>query len=273
MTQRRQAQHRTGAWHRESGVTLAELMAVLAVGAVVLAGGVIAFNTALTRAEGGNIASGMQGFMVDIGTYLSNYHRESFAGATEADLQGNNDDFAKIRAAGAWELPGTGVTYNAAIPQAQYDGNGDGDYADPGEFDGPNPNVQRLVTMPSLRFYDSADADDLNEWSIQISPERSLDVSFQILPGETAADLTEVGDGQHCSAPNTDARPDTAIAFEIIMENIDVCNVVATRIQAFDTVMQAWCLDDDTLPVWRFAGTTGNSQGEATLGICFATQN
>ena len=273
MTQRRQAQHSTGAWHRESGVTLAELMAVLAVGAVVLAGGVIAFNTALTRAEGGNIASGMQGFMVDIATYLSSYHQESFAGATEANLQANNDDFSKIRDAGAWGAPGGGVLYNAAIPAAEYDGNGDGDFSDAGEFQGPNPNVQRLVTMPSLRFYDSNDADDLNEWSIQLSPERSLDVSFQILPGTNAADLTEVGDGQFCQAPADTGRPDTAIAFEIIMEDIDVCNVVATRIQAFDTVLQAWCLDDDTDPVWRFAATTGNSQGEATLGICFAVQS
>ena len=251
----------------ERGISLIEVMASLAVIGLVTAGGIIAYNTATDRAEANNLASGLQGFMVDMAEYLAQHHQDSYPGFTEAQMQGAADTAGNVK---AWE-DNWGSTAASAAQRSDSVVNLGAGTPPPVT----NTNMIRLANLPTLRHFDGPDQDVDDEWSIVLSESRALDTSFVLVPGIVArgvgvavGGLRQVSSSTFCPTPADNSLPDTAAIFEIILDDIDVCNGVANRLSRYESVNNAWCKDDDTNPPWRHAG--GNPpDGDAGLYICF----
>ena len=301
------AYKRTIALHQQAvaAISMIEILGVLAIGAVLIGGGVILFNTASDRAEGSNIAQSLQGFVVDMNQYLKSNYREGWVDGSdtidEAGMQvvaANASTHNTVLAKGFNNTTtvGAGVTVTAGgIPDLPTTV-GSTALSAPTQ----NLNMLRFTNLPSVRFYEStapSDPDGIAEWTLYVNEETTYDLAFRLTPGlmesaTTAAAATEIDmvtagnpvtlDTLHqitattnCPSPIDTSLPDTAVVVAIALEDIDVCQQVANRIERFDHVIESWCLDEETEieTLAEVAADDVTTQGESSLHICFGVQN
>ena len=287
---------------RRKGISMIEVLGVLAIAAILIGGGVALFNTATTRAEGSNIAQALQGFMVDMNQYLAQNHNETWSAGvncvvTEAELQGTRDANATVRGRMQKNF-GTGAGGNieslrgGAAVGAAVDVEGTGCAALGANI--ANINMLRFTNLQTVRWYESpasSDPDAVKEWTLYIDDQNTFDLAFSLMPQEivasgagtgqqnavasgtalTQANLHQITANSWCPAHDATDLPDTAVVVAIALEDLDVCQQVANRVTNYDHVLDAWCLNEDTdiqAPV-EITGTTGTTDGDASLHVCF----
>ena len=260
---------------KERGFTLIEIMAALAVAALVAAGAVFAFNTASERAEGNSIMQGMQPFMVDINNYLSVHYSDDVLG-DEGALSGNGSNakpFGTTPASNAVDMLAAGTPTSQNVCEAF---GGAWTSGNPGtcanHSDRPNPNLSRLVNLSSLRHYEGADPDSVAEWNLVLTDDKQLDIAFELTPTATATMSGTVAVGNvhnalGCTAVDAPTLPDVSLNMLIAIEDIDVCQSVANGLLGYDSVQQAQCFDGNTQ--WTWSPPRNEIDGDSVLGICF----
>jgi len=238
-------------------MTMPEIMLGLALIAIVTASGIVAYNEVAPRVAANRIMAGMNGFVVDVTQYLTEYHSDQPAGVAEATASGA---IQKLWAGDATipelTIPCTLVTDHAACMVAGM----------PEMV--ANPNLLRFANMPSLRFGEGAyDEDGDAEWHVPISTNEALDLQFDIIPtgmalGQTAAEWAS------CETHDNPTRPDTAVAVQFAIESRAVCDNLAQAFARYDAVQQAYCLDDESNPPLATA-IPANKDGDVALNVCF----
>ena len=259
--------HRTRIEDREAGLSMPEIMLGLSVLAIVAAAGITAYNNVQPRVRANTLYSGLQGFMVDAAQYLSQYHSEEEE-TTLSTAPVNRKEWD-----GADATPGTftcsgGATLSALETAVGCVAGTAGTVV--------NPNMQRVISMPSLRFGDDTyDEDAIDEWHVPVGGNDAVEVALAILPpiggnsplGRTGAG-TDLWDA--CTIVNA-AGEDTAVLVEMAIESKAVCDNLSQMVSRLDHVQSATCYDEETapaLPAGHFAVAT--DEQEALMVVCFS---
>ena len=242
---------------RQSGMTMIELMSVLAVGAAVIVGGIIMFQEVSNRQQGNRILQGMTAFMVDSGAYM-NIHRDDCDGDTNEDSGGYT---ATLDGTIDTNDPAGGATAPGACRVLQN---------------------RQFANMPSIRFGDETattlgdyDDDALSEWALMINANEGLDIGFVLAPGantdlDAAAGSAALAGGAAGTA-TTDIpcdAGDTSLFMAIAMPTNSVCQSIVGAAEGFQHVESAACRDVNELS--GTAAFADNVDGEAALYLCFA---
>ena len=256
----------TGLWagfrQRQDGLTMPEIMLGLSLIAVVSIGAITAYNQVAPRVAGNNLLSGMNAFLVDAAQYTGQFHTDQPSGQPEASVSGNAGNLKDW--GGTAVVDTITITCTAAnVPHPDCTAAGV-----PAAWAVPNPNVLRLVNMPSLRHGDGAyDQDPVAEWHIPISDNVAIEVAFEVIP-DNGLSAQGVGIWGVCPINDNPTLPDTALVVQAALDNKATCDYVAQAIERMDHISNAWCLDNETNPVAPALGA--NTNGDVALNMCFS---
>ena len=257
--------HRTDARRKQRGITMPEAMLGLAIIAIVTSAGIVAYNQVVPRTTANTYYAGLQGFMVDTMSYLVNYHTDQPGGLSEANAAKSSNVKAWTSVDG--KVEDISVTCSVAAPCPNGNTTGTQSFA--------NPNMQRLVNMPSLRFGDGTyDEDSVAEWHIPISANQALEVAFATIP-KGSSDKCAPGLSTNestlwdkCECVDTASASDTPLLVQIAIDDKAVCDSLAQSVARMEHVAQAFCADGETSPKVGSFDTT-NTDGAVGLQICF----
>ena len=242
---------------KQAGMTMPEIMLGLALIAIVTASGIVAYNEVAPRVAANRIMAGINGFVVDVTQYLTEYHSDqpgntpesTAAGTIEKDWMGMADIPELTIACAALSDHPNCTVIGTAIMVA-------------------NPNLLRFANMPSLRFGEGAyDEDGDAEWHIPISVNEALELQFSIVPDNQPFGQA-IAEWAVCETHNLTTRPDTAVAVQIAIESRAICDNLAQGFARYDAVQQAYCLDDESTPPLATA-IPADKGGDVALNVCF----
>ena len=259
---------------KQAGISMIEAMFGMAVVAAVSIAGVIAFGEVSSRQEANKLLAGMQGFNVDTRMYLENYHDE----ATEllpVTIDWTIDTTAKYTTeAKKGDLkcvtgtPGTGegeIGTHALCPTGTV-----------ANTVVSNPNLNRIINMPGLKFSDGGHDDDSKlEMHIPIGTNQAIEIALAIHPGAAGASWTPPGnmgknaEWAHCTFKGAGPN-DVAMAVQYAIEDVEICGHMNNSISRYDHVQASQCVDADTTPPLDKLVTLPDGHS-AALNVCYRT--
>ena len=262
--------------HKQRGVTMIEAMLGLTVIAVVTAAGIVMFQTVSVRTEAQRYTNGLTPLVVDLAEYLDSHHNANIFGLENvlqvtqkaANISTWNSATFPGLTAGQCTLPANTCGNGSQACNATRCGPSGGIWYASGAA---NPLMLRIANLPSIQFKDDIYDDDTNpEWMVAIGNREAVELRWIIEPDD--GDALGNGNIDPCPITNNLAKPDTAIAFQILFPNKDVCDATAKSLGRFDHISSAFCHDSDTKSTWK-AGFTGNDpDGNAAMFLCFNEQ-
>ena len=259
------------AWgrRRAEGVTMVEVLLGLTAIAIVVAGGIAAFQTVQVRTEARAISNALMPFVVDMAEYLQSHHNPDILGS-EATLASSltNGGVTTITS------PTLPVTTSGACSDTSASTEA-ACIAISGATWTPAGNSAlhvRIANLPSVQFNDK-DGDGAAEWNISIDSTRNAEIRWVVEPaGNTALGGTNLN---ACAFTADTTKPDTTVAAQLFFEDKGVCDEVAKSQARFDVVQAAQCQDADTVTTatdWHAGKTAAQVQADeytAALFICF----
>ena len=263
---------------KQRGVTMIEAMLGLTVIAVVTAAGIVMFQTVSVRTEAQRYTNGLTPLVVDLAEYLDSHHNANVFGP-ENNLQvvGKAGNLAVWNAAAMPNIGAAmcsnvgalacGTAGNTACTAANCATGPGTSYATTDK----NPLMLRIANLPSIQFKDGIyDDDDDPEWNVSVGSREAVELRWVVEPDTNAA----LGGTMitPCPITNNLDKPDTAVAFQILFPNKDVCDATAKSLGRFDHVSNAFCHDEDTDTNWNSGFTGGDADGSAAMFLCFNEQ-
>lgn len=267
---------------KEAGIGLLEILLALAIGAVLIIGGITAFNAAITRTAISNTWSGVQVFMLDFKAAKRQFRNEPLAAGQS--VTANHPDSA-IREWGAGGAAAVAPTSDplalttcraASAAQAAWASTGTDSAQAYGNYlcrkvHGPGiqapvsttaytvsarpmDSLNTIIRMPSVAYGPGGHEDDSNaEYYIRQGRTGALEMAFALYPA--AGDATSTLDAQATADTGEiweECPNPTRAVFEIAMPNDDVCLGVLDRAEQLDTFRGLACYGPSL-------GTQGNS--------------
>ena len=271
------------AWgrRRAEGVTMVEVLLGLTAIAIVVAGGIAAFQTVQVRTEARAISNALMPFVVDMAEYLQSYHDPDYFGSEStfaSSLTGAgvttiaSSTLPAVATGGRCSLGTGNVCGGAACTSANCSTSG-GVWTAAGAI---SPLHVRIANLPSVQFNDK-DGDGTAEWNIAIDSTRNAEIRWVVEPaGNTALGGTNLN---ACAFTANTTKPDTTVAAQLFFEDKGVCDEVAKSQARFDVVQAAQCQDADTVTTatdWHAGKTAAQVQADeytAALFLCFNDMN
>ena len=212
--------------------------------------------------EAQTLYNGLQAFLVDMAQYLQVYHTDQPGGETEVDASGM---YAK-----PWGTLGTASVADVAVTCTALDVPIDActGAGTPTGLTMPNPNMQRIANMPSLRHGDGGyDQDTAAEWHIPVSSTTALEVAFSLIPEVDGDGIGTAPIWASCTINDNATTPDTAAIFQIALDSKAVCDNLAQSVAASRLRPTGLLSRRETTPAINSFGP--NTNGDVGMQICF----